>query len=149
MNIKALTTVSTLAIAVAIPANAAQPYYYPAPPIEVYAPPPPNPIAGLIGGLVSLPFVFIGGVASGIGSAFQPYPSCVYDGGVLAPCPPPPYPYAPMPSQYYPSAPAYQEPTRKEYPPNYVPQPNNQSSGACYDENGLFVGEKNPDCANQ
>ena len=40
----------------------AQPYYQ-APPVVVYAPPPPAyALGGLVGGIVSLPFQFLGGL---------------------------------------------------------------------------------------
>jgi hypothetical protein len=138
----ALTAV--IALAVPIPASAQnypQPYYPPVPQ-PIYA---PNPIASIVGGILSLPFVVVGGVVTGITGAVQPpEPMCVYEGGQLAPCPEPP---PPAPNYY---APAPQAPPPEPMAPvskGYSPALENRSGGCYSAADGRWIGDGNPECS--
>jgi hypothetical protein len=74
------------------------PYYAEQPPVVVYTT-PPNPIVGIVGGVVSLPFVVLGGIATAI--APPAIVSCVAPDGYFFPCaagPSPEYPAYPPPA---------------------------------------------------
>jgi hypothetical protein len=123
-------------------------YYREAPPPvivtapPVYAPPPPPFVAlgagigGLVTGAVSLPFALLGGIAVSI---VPPVVSCVAPDGSLFPCAAGPgYPAYPPPSY----GPGYPPP----YPERGITTHRSSGSGPCYDGQGRFIGEGNPEC---
>jgi hypothetical protein len=149
----------------------AQPYYRP-PPVEVYAqrpqpyyaPQPAYALGGLFGGLVSLPFEFLGGlfnapqypqvamVPDGMGG-WVPASNSRYDpvsGEFLPPGTP-----GGMPSGPYPSITPMPEPPTGYYDPPQRPQRRRPAKpadtpshrGGCYDGTGKFVGGGNLECS--
>lgn len=133
--------VAALASPAAAGGDAYPPRYYEAPPVTVYAQPLPSPppviignaVGGLIAGAIGLPFAVLGGLFNTL--ALPPPPPACYDpsSGAPMPCQLQPAPYAPPP--------AYPEPSTYGGPHRGYDRP----AGGCYD-NGVFVGEGNPDC---
>jgi hypothetical protein len=118
------------------------PYYAEQPPVVVYTT-PPNPIVGIVGGVVSLPFVVLGGIATAI--APPAIVSCVAPDGYFFPCAgPTPWPgYGPQ--EPYPSPPA--TPPRPLYGP-HVPPSRHSGGGGCYGPDGAWQGDGNGECVN-
>ena len=141
--------------------------YYPAP-APYYAPPVvitapwPNPIDGLVEGVLVIPGVVLGGLFGAI--APPAVVSCVGPDGSLFPCdagPAPGYPYPPpaygptydpgyvgqeplpAPSGY----PLPPDPPRPSYGPSGEPR-RHSGGGVCYGPDGACIGGDNPECAN-
>jgi hypothetical protein len=120
------------------------PYPSEQPPVVVYTT-PPNPIVGIVGGVVSLPFTVLGGIATAI--APPAVVSCVAPNGWLYPCagptPWPGYggrgPLPPPPATYLPP-----DPPRPAYEPRRPPW--HSGGDGCYDGQGRFIGDGNREC---
>jgi hypothetical protein len=145
-----MKTAATIAASVALTATAAfaggepsPPYYrapapYYAPPVIVTAP-WPNPIDGLVEGVLVIPGVVLGGLFGAI--APPAVVSCVGPDGSLFPCPmqAPGYPAYPSPyGAVEPPPPANTEPGY--YAPPDPPRPSSGARRPCYGPDGGFIG---------
>jgi hypothetical protein len=114
--------------------------YYPAP-APYYAPPVivtapwPNPIDGLVGGVLAIPGVVLGGLFGAI--APPPVVSCVGPDGSLFPCP----------AGAAPVYPAYGAGYGGQGPLPLPPATPGPSQPACYGPDGSWQGGGSPDCS--